>query len=397
MKKITFLLLAIIPVFGFSQTFDFTNSDDGWDVLSGFSATNNASSMTLTTVDGDGTKKNPTIGTLAAGVVTGTNSFVGITLKNSSAMGPDYLRVSYPKPGSGRFYVNLDITTGDTDFVTYWFDLSSAVNWVGTMDDIKLHFKTAGNSDYVLPDSPNNITIEIDKIEFAASIPTTPKNSYQFNINNDTEGFSATNGSITGPTGGVLTFEPVATKFAKLDQLVYHVDASVFKQIHITLKNNSALNDQLRFISENVPNQTQTMTTSDSAEKTYSFDMSSVAEWTGNKTFTIGIGSLADGKATDNGTVEISSIVIDNTLSSSDGLETASFAIYPNPATSQITINGIQKISEVSIFDVMGKQVLRSNTLINNQLNINQLNSGVYLVRIQDVNNFITVKRIIKK
>ena len=67
MKKIT-LLLLLIPFFGFSQTFDFNNSDDGWDVLTGFTATLNPTFYTLTTLPGDGVKKNPLFGTLTAGV-----------------------------------------------------------------------------------------------------------------------------------------------------------------------------------------------------------------------------------------------------------------------------------------------------------------------------------------
>jgi len=155
MKKITLFLMILLPLLGISQTFDFNGTDDGWDVLNGFTATTNATYMTLTTVAGDGTLKNPIVGTSAAGVDTTTKSYIGITLKNNDANGPDFMRVSYPKAnGNGRIYKNIDITTGDSGFVTYWIDLTNNNNWTGTKNDIKIHFKSAGNTNYVLPTTP---------------------------------------------------------------------------------------------------------------------------------------------------------------------------------------------------------------------------------------------------
>ncbi|WP_242205827.1 T9SS type A sorting domain-containing protein [Aestuariivivens insulae] len=397
MKKITFLLLlTALPLVGFAQTFNFTSTDDGWNTLNGFTSANGATYMTLTTVDGDGVKNNPTIAIGNAGVDTSVNSVVGITLRNNDATGPDFLRVSYPKPSSGRFYVNLDITTGDSGFVTYWFDLTSAANWVGTMNDFKLHFKSAGNTDYILPNNPNNISIDIDKIEFAASVPTTLKEIYNFDIDNDTEGFTATNGAISGPIGGILTFTPTVDKYAKLEQTMHHVDADVHKQIHITLKNNSATNDQLRLVSSG-PTQLLDMSTSDATEKTYTFDMSSVVEWTGNQLFTIGIGSTVaatPGQANDAGTVEINTIVVDNVLSTKK-LDQSAFSLYPNPAKGILNIKGLTDVAKVELFSITGKRVMSTTKLIDNKMDISALRSGLYLVKITNSDNAFAVKKLV--
>ena len=147
MKKITFLLLIILPFIGVAQTSDFTNTDDGWTELGGFIAVNEATSIKLTTKDNtaDGSLKNPSIGTLTAGVDTSVNFIIGITLKNNDAAGPDYLRVSFPKnltpiDPTKRVYKNVDISTGDAGFVTYWFDMTNA-NWTGTiLNDTHLQF-----------------------------------------------------------------------------------------------------------------------------------------------------------------------------------------------------------------------------------------------------------------
>ncbi len=397
MKKITFLLITLITFSGFSQTFDFTNSNDGFDVLNGLNSSLGATFMTLTTKDNttDGTLKNPTIKNTTAGIDASTNKFVGVTLRNNSTTGPVFFRVSFAKDGGGRVYKNLDISAGDTEFVTYWIDLSNA-NWTGTKDDIQLHFKSAGNSDYPLPDP--QVTIDIDKVEFAASVPTTLKENFNFNTDNDTEGFTSKNGSISGPTGGVLTFTPEPLKFAKLEQLVHHVNATTNKTITIVLKNNSAVNDQLRLI--NVGGTlTQTISVSDTDDKTYVFDMSGTPEWDGEQTFTIGIGITTGdnaGKAEDNGTLEFKSIVIDNTaILSIPSFNDFSFSVYPNPTNGTIHIKTKDKLQKLQLFNTIGRKVFETTNLTNNQVNFSHVNAGAYILRLIDSNNNTKTQKLI--
>ncbi len=401
MKKITFLLLIILPFIGVAQTSDFTNTDDGWTELGGFIAVNEATSIKLTTKDNtaDGSLKNPSIGTLTAGVDTSVNFIIGITLKNNDAAGPDYLRVSFPKnltpiDPTKRVYKNVDISTGDAGFVTYWFDMTNA-NWTGTIDDIKLHFKLAENKDYPLP--VPEVTIDIDQIQIVAAIPTTLQESFTFATDNDTEGFIATNGAISGPTSGVLTFTPVALKFAKLIQNLRHVNASTNKTVTIVLKNNSGVNDQLRFIA-NGSTVTQVISTSDTEAKTYVFDLKDIAEWTGDVSFSIGVGiSTGDnaGKTADAATMDFSSIVIDNTevLSTIDNVFT-NLSIYPNPANSSIKINTTNTISKILVFDIAGKKVIEKLSNISNTLNVSKLNSGIYFVKVIDTKNNSSTQKL---
>ena len=393
MKKFTFLLL-LIPFFGFSQTFDFNNTDDGWDVLGQFTATTNATYYTLTTVDGNGEIKNPSFGNAATGINTAEVTWVGITMRNNDAVGPDFMRVSYLKPTGGRLYKNLDITTGDTEFVTYWVDLSNS-NWTGTMDDIKIHFKAAGNTDYILPTTP--ISIDFDKIEFAAEPSTTLQNEYMFDTNNDTEGFIANNGVITGPTSGILTFTPTPNKYAKMEQISHHVNASN-KFLHITLKNNSLLNNQLRVVADGLEGtQTMEISVNDATEHTYTYDFSGQTGWTGDQMFIVGIGSLDDGKAKDDGTAEFNSIVFDNFVGMAN-TEIVNFSMYPNPAKETLFINSPSTISSVIIFDITGKQVLNVANFSNNQINISSLNTGIYMVQVEDLgHNYSTEKLLITK
>jgi hypothetical protein len=77
------------------------------------------------------------------------------------------------------------------------------------------------------------------------------------------------------------------------------------------------------------------------------------------------------------------------------------FALFPNPARSVITIsstiNGIVKIN-YEIVDVLGKVVLQNENTDSDKfsININDLNSGIYFLRLQ-VNNSVVVKKFVKE
>jgi len=82
------------------------------------------------------------------------------------------------------------------------------------------------------------------------------------------------------------------------------------------------------------------------------------------------------------------------TLSTED-FDIASIMMYPNPAKDFITISNADKIYEVVVFDVTGKEVVRTK-LVNGSVDISQLNSGMYLVNLIG-NNTNVVKKLVKQ
>jgi hypothetical protein len=58
--------------------------------------------------------------------------------------------------------------------------------------------------------------------------------------------------------------------------------------------------------------------------------------------------------------------------------------VYPNPASNYLNIatKGVQ-IETVEVYDMTGRQVLKTQNLINNQLEINTLSNGMYIVHIK--------------
>lgn len=82
------------------------------------------------------------------------------------------------------------------------------------------------------------------------------------------------------------------------------------------------------------------------------------------------------------------------TLEISEINKTMITTVYPNPATELIYINSNELINEVEIYNLRGKQVLKSGKV--SSLNVSNLQAGIYLVKIISEDKTIT-KKIIKK
>jgi len=404
MKKITLLLaIAILPLMSFAQdVFEFNNSDDGWNTLLKFTATPMATYLELQTVPGDGTLKNPSIENpaLTTPVDATTKFYVGVTLKNVSADGPTFMKFQYRKnDDSGWISKSTAITNGDSDFQTYWIELTNPTHWVGTKDRFRIQFKedngSNGGANYVLPTNP--VTIQLDKVEFVAMPPTIERNAFEFNTDGDPEGWTEANGTIVGVTGGYLTFAPNADSFAKIILTMYHVDADNHSIMHVTLKNESTDDDGLRVVlTDPSQNITVPITTSDTGFNTYEFDMSTLAGWTGNVTgiklaFRDEDNPNGAGKSSGTGNFVIDRIWFDNTASVNDN-SLVDFGVYPNPVKDVLNISSENTLKEVAIYNITGKQVLTSNQ---NQISVANLAPGVYVVKITDQDNHQEVAKIL--
>jgi Secretion system C-terminal sorting domain len=67
--------------------------------------------------------------------------------------------------------------------------------------------------------------------------------------------------------------------------------------------------------------------------------------------------------------------------------------IAPNPTENKLFFRGIEKQINVAVFDIMGKMVFnQSVNTVQNFINIGDLASGIYIVRMQYLNDMIIVK-----
>jgi len=73
------------------------------------------------------------------------------------------------------------------------------------------------------------------------------------------------------------------------------------------------------------------------------------------------------------------------------------FKIYPNPVTTgRVYINTtLNAPKQILIFDIFGSKVMET-TIIGSELNVNDLDAGVYVLRVNEKNKVATRKLIIK-
>jgi hypothetical protein len=67
-------------------------------------------------------------------------------------------------------------------------------------------------------------------------------------------------------------------------------------------------------------------------------------------------------------------------------------SIYPNPVIDKLFIQGLSSLSKVSIYNVLGKLVLSQT--ISEEIDVNQLSKGVYILKVIDEQKETTRKFI---
>ncbi|WP_394758552.1 T9SS type A sorting domain-containing protein [Flavobacterium sp.] len=92
---------------------------------------------------------------------------------------------------------------------------------------------------------------------------------------------------------------------------------------------------------------------------------------------------------------DITSLYNNNTLASSDfSHNNLTVKVYPNPVRDILNIETETEIKSVEIYNLQGQKV---KTALSKQVNVSDLASGIYMVRMQDENNAIETKRIVKE
>ena len=240
-------------------------------------------------------------------------------------------------------------------------------------------------------------------------MPRPEKNVYEFNTDGDAEGFESLVDATAMVAGGSLVVSPDGGAIAKVTNGVTAVNATANAYMHIVYRNNSATNNQIRFqFRSDGDNYVGFFGTNSSINQsmgsfeTLDIDLASARpEWTGTaQDFQVALRNTANaGNATDaNGTLEIDRIIFDNNATLNvEQFSANEISIYPNPATDFVTVKGLNTLSRVQLFDVLGKVVFEAAELLNDQFSVEAFNSGIYLLKLTDENNSTITKRLIIK
>ena len=85
------------------------------------------------------------------------------------------------------------------------------------------------------------------------------------------------------------------------------------------------------------------------------------------------------------------------TLNSSITQDIEGLTIYPNPVTNNkvFITSTLNDIKQIDIYDVLGKKVM-SEMLIGKELNVSELSSGVYILKIRENKSSATRKLVVR-
>ncbi|MBK85708.1 MAG: hypothetical protein CMC86_00720 [Flavobacteriaceae bacterium] len=94
------------------------------------------------------------------------------------------------------------------------------------------------------------------------------------------------------------------------------------------------------------------------------------------------------------GDIGYSSLTLNGEALSLQDFNSALIKIHPNPATNVLTISGLDNITSIRVYSVLGR--LEKEVFNNYQIDISDLASGLYIIKVSDVRNTLT-KKIIKQ
>lgn len=104
---------------------------------------------------------------------------------------------------------------------------------------------------------------------------------------------------------------------------------------------------------------------------------------------------LAGNPRTIGSNIDIGAYEYDSSLSTNDIQNDLTVRLYPNPADNIIHIDSQNDIQQVEVYSILGKRVAtQKNT---KEIHIDHLNTGVYILKMMDINGSFATKKFIKK
>ena len=311
MKKITLLICVLFSLNGMAQTYDFkTNQALGdWSVVNGATSSFVSGGLEISWTSGQ-----PKLTNTSLTIDASTQKYVIVTL-TSAVQEEVHIKTRSQNSLAVQKHTDSQIVLENAFTAPRIFavDLTHA-NWTGTINQFDFIFRdNTGTGNLTTSGS-----VVIEKIEFSSTIPA--NHTYLFNADGYTEGFTTTDATAT-VADGVLTFTPNAVDVSpKLIQSSFRMLQTDVSHVHITYKNESALNNELRitYTSSTGTNggKQWTIGTNDTEYKTITHELAAQADqWNAGNiatNFTVLIRESVDNLTDDTGALKIQSIVFSN-------------------------------------------------------------------------------------
>ncbi|QTE22474.1 T9SS type A sorting domain-containing protein [Polaribacter cellanae] len=286
-------------------------------------------------------------------------------------------------------YSAIDKTKSYDKFVTI-FDNGTmgdgSANFTFYIDDITLSKSGTTSPTVALPLDFESATTWVD---FNGGVVTTETNPYN-NADNNSANVGKMVKNADQPWGGSSIVLSSAMDFATNDTFTMKVySPRVGAKVLVKVENSG--DSGINFEKE-------VLTTKANAWETLTFDYSAIDKTKSYDKFVtiFDNGTMGDGSA--NFTFYIDDITLLNSATASIKDNTlANVSLYPNPATSFVTISAENTIEKLSVFNILGK-VVKTISVNNTSKNIDvsDLNSGIYLIKFT-VNNSVGTAKFIKR
>ncbi|WP_026449749.1 T9SS type A sorting domain-containing protein [Aequorivita capsosiphonis] len=107
-------------------------------------------------------------------------------------------------------------------------------------------------------------------------------------------------------------------------------------------------------------------------------------------------GSFTDTGSINNGCAELGLVAISGDALGVSENSLEGFSYYPNPATNVLNLKSMRNIENVSIYNLLGQQVINSRiNATDSQLDVSSLNTGAYIMKVE-VNGEMGTYKLIK-
>jgi len=292
------------------------------------------------------------------------------------------------------FLFDLGNVGDGTATSTFYFDDIEQFNSGGGLDQIDLPIDFEGSTtDYTVTDfGGNTSTLVVDPEDSGNMVIQSIKGAAAetwagTTISNDTGAFVFTD--------GLASLIPFSGSDTKMNLRVWSPDAG----IPVRLKAEDAT-DNTHTV------ETETLTTS-VGWQTLEFDFANEATGTATLAFGLGQGWVyskisiffnfgTDGATAGEKTYYFDEAMFGPTLGIND-FEINNFKIYPNPTQNNWTLKATQQITQIQVFDILGKNVLTMTPNKNEvMIDASSLKTGLYFAKVQTPNGINSVK-LIKK
>jgi trimeric autotransporter adhesin len=140
---------------------------------------------------------------------------------------------------------------------------------------------------------------------------------------------------------------------------------------------------------------TGTITVNPNFNSSFELTSSSPAVDSGNNTFITTTSDLLGNQRIFNTTVDRGAYEFGSTSLGVSDFETSldKIKLYPNPTSGILNIQMKSPLNKATVFNIQGQKVIESSTI---QFDVSNLLSGVYVIKIEDKNGSVSIKRFIK-